>query len=267
MQSIIDMIQLPFMQHAFLICFIISITCGIMGSLIVVNRIMFISGGIAHAAYGGIGLSLYFGLPYILGTISFSIGIAMLIAFLTIHKKHHTDTIIGVIWAMGMAFGIILVDLTPGYNVDLMSYLFGSVLTVPVHEIKWMTIIMVAVTGCVVYYYHDFVALSFDDEFARVRGVPTSFLYYLLMCMIALCVVMLIRVVGLILVIALLSIPPMIAERFVRSLYQMMIISSILCCIFSFMGIISSTIFNLSTGPTIILIAGVFFMISLLFHS
>ena len=191
-----------------------AVICGIMGTLVVVNRIVFLSGGIAHAAYGGIGLSFFFGWPYMAGTIGFSLFAAMLMAAITLQAKHRADTIIGVVWALGMAFGIILLDLTPGYHVDLMSYLFGSILTVPESDLWTMFVMAAVIAFFVVGFYNDLLALSYDEEFAQVRGVPVKGLYFAMIGMLAVTIVMVIQVVGLILIIALLTIPPFIAEKY-----------------------------------------------------
>ena len=179
-----------------------SIICGIMGTFVVVNRIVFLSGGIAHAAYGGIGLAFYFGWPFLLGTIGFSLAAAFLMAAITLTAKHRADSIIGVIWALGMAFGIILMDLTPGYNVDLMSYLFGSILSVPRSDLWIMVGLGILITTLVALYYKNLLAMSYDEEFARIRGVPVKTLYFLLIGMLAVTIVLVIQVVGLILAIA-----------------------------------------------------------------
>lgn len=204
----LEALQFEFMRNALMAGVLASIICGIMGTLVVVNRIVFLSGGIAHAAYGGIGIAFYFGWPYLVGTIGFSLVAAMVMAAVSLRSKHRADTIIGVIWAVGMACGIILLDLTPGYNVDLMSYLFGSILTVPASDLWIMLIAGVVISGLVIFYYKDLLAMSYDEEFARIRGVPVRALYFLLIGMLAVTVVMVIQVVGLILVIALLTIPP-----------------------------------------------------------
>ena len=124
----IEILQLEFMRNALVSGVLISIICGMIGSLIVVNRIVFLAGGIVHASYGGIGFSFFSGIPYLPGTICFSIIAALIMAKVTLRFEHRSrsDTIISVIWSAGMAIGIILLDLTPGYNVDLLSYLFGS---------------------------------------------------------------------------------------------------------------------------------------------
>jgi zinc transport system permease protein len=260
----IEALHFEFMRNALMAGLLASIICGIMGTLVVVNRIVFLSGGIAHAAYGGIGIAFYFGWPYLVGTIGFSLAAAMVMAAVSLHSKHRADTIIGVIWAVGMACGIILIDLAPGYNVDLMSYLFGSILTVPASDLWIMLTVGIVITGLVVFYYQDLLAMSYDEEFARIRGVPVRALYFLLIGMLAVTVVMVIQVVGLILVIALLTIPPFIVERHTRSLIQMMIGSSLLGAVFTVSGLWLSYAFDLTSGASIIMVAGVAFFLSLL---
>ncbi|MBN1380610.1 MAG: metal ABC transporter permease [Deltaproteobacteria bacterium] len=261
-----EALQMQFMQNALMAGILVSIVCGIIGSLVVVNRIVFLAGGIAHAAYGGIGLACFMGWPYLAGTVGFSLCSAGVMAAVTLKAKHRVDAMVGVIWAVGMAIGIILLDHTPGYNVDLMSYLFGSILAVPRSDLWQMAVITLWVFAIVTYYYNDFLAMSFDDEFARLRNIPVTFLYCLLLGMIALSVVMVIRVVGLILVIALLTIPPFIAEKFTGTLQAMMVASSILSCLFTLIGLWLSYQLNLTSGATIILVAATGFLISLLWE-
>ena len=260
----IEALQFDFMKNALVAGLLASIICGVIGTLVVVNRIVFLSGGIAHAAYGGIGMAFYFKWPYLPGTIGFSLVAAMLMAAVSHSVKHRADTIIGVIWAVGMAFGIILLDLTPGYNVDLMSYLFGSILTVPGSDLVVMSVVGGSIILLVFYFYTDLLAMSYDEEFARIRGVPVKTLYFGLIGLLAVTVVLVIQVVGLILVIALLTIPPFIVEKHVKSLAQMMIASSILGCVFTLTGLWLSYQYNLTSGATIIMVSGSGFMISLL---
>jgi zinc transport system permease protein len=259
-----EALQLEFLRNAFMVGILVSIVCGVIGSLVVVNRIVFLAGGIAHAAYGGIGLAFFMGWSYLAGTVGFSLVAAAVMAAVTLKAKHRADAMVGVIWAVGMATGIILLDLTPGYNVDLMSFLFGSILAVPQADIWQMGAMGIIVIAVVTYYYNDFLAMSYDDEFARLRNVPVTFLYCLLLGMVAVTVVMIIRVVGLILVIALLTIPPFIAERFTGSLRTMMIVSSILSCLFTVSGLTLSYYLDLTAGATIILVAAAgFFLVAL----
>ena len=259
----LEALQFEFMQNALIAGLLASVICGVMGTMVVVNRIVFLSGGIAHAAFGGIGLAFFFGWPYLVGTIGFSVIAALVMAIVTLKAKHRADTIIGVIWAIGMAIGILLLDLTPGYNVDLMSYLFGSILTVPDSDIWIMVGVAAVIFGVVTYFYNDYLALSYDEEFAQIRGVRVNTLYVLMIVMLALGVVMIIQVVGLILVIALMTIPPYIAEKYSKSLVSMMVLSSVLSALFTVIGLWLSYVFNLTSGASIIIVAGVGFLISL----
>jgi len=260
----LEALQFEFMRNALLAGLLASIICGVIGTFVVVNRIVFIAGGIAHAAYGGIGLAFFFGFSYLMGILGFSLLVAAIMAAVSLKTRQRADTIIGVLWAVGMALGVILLDLTPGYNVDLMSYLFGSILTVPKSDLWLMLIIDGLVVLTVSYFYHDLVSLSYDEEFAQVRGVPTRILYFLLMAMIALSVVMVIQVVGLILVIALLTIPPYISEKFSGSLLGMMFYSVLLNVFFTTVGLWLSYTFNLTSGASIIMVAAMCFFISIL---
>jgi len=260
----LEALQFEFMRNALVAGLLASVICGIMGTLVVVNRIVFLSGGIAHASYGGIGLALYFGWPVMPATVGFAFIAAMLMAAISLQARHRADTIIGVIWALGMALGIIMVDLSPGYNVDLMSYLFGSILTVPPSDLLLMLAMGIVIAALVAYYYKDLLALSYDEEFARIRGVPVKGLYFTLIGMLAVTIVLVIQVVGLILVIALLTIPPFIVEKYARSLMQMMVGSSLLGAVFTISGLWLAYRFNLTSGASIIVVAGIAFGISAL---
>lgn len=260
----LEALQFEFMRNALLVGILTSIACGIIGTLVVVNRIVFISGGVAHAAYGGVGLAFFLGAPPLLGAAGFSLAVSAVMAAVTLKNKQRADTIVGVLWAVGMAFGIIMTDLTSGYNADLMSYLFGSILAVPRSDLYLIAVLDVVIAGVVFLYYNDFLAMSFDEEFALTMGVPVKGLYFALLAMMALSVVMVIRVVGLILVIALLTIPPYIAEKYVGTLRRMMGLSVVLSCIFTLLGLWLSYLFNLTSGATIIMVAAAFFFLSML---
>lgn len=251
----IEALQFEFVRTALFAGILVSIACGIMGSLIVINRMVFVSGGIAHAAYGGIGLALLIGIPPIVGAGLFSVVIAIVIGALTLAAPHRSDTVIGALWAAGMAAGILMTDLAPGYNVDLMSYLFGSILTIPAHDL-WIIMILDAVIAVfVMLCYRPLLALSFDREFAGLRGVPAKALYFAVLILAALTIVMTIRLVGLILVIALLTIPIRMAERHVGSLWRMMILAAVGSACFSVIGLWFSFRFNITSGASIILVA------------
>ncbi|MGC9964932.1 MAG: metal ABC transporter permease [Syntrophobacteraceae bacterium] len=262
----IEVFHSEFMRNALLAGLLTSVACGIIGTLIVVNRIVFISGGIAHAAYGGIGLAFFLKIPPLAGAAGFALVIAMIMSGVTLNNKQRADTVVGVLWAVGMAMGIILIDLTSGYSVDLMSYLFGSILAVPRSDLFLMVLVDIGVLILVAAFYNGFLAMSFDEEFAKAMGVRVGVLYYILLGMIALSVIMLIRIVGLILVIALFTIPPFIAEKFCRSLKAMMVVSVFLNCLFSLVGLWFSYTLNLTSGATIIMVAATFFFASVIYE-
>ena len=258
-KTMLEIFSFPFIQHALLAALLISICIGIVGSLVVVNRMVFLAGGIAHGSYGGIGLAIYFGLLPLFGATLFASLLALIIAVVSYRNKERIDPVIGAMWAAGMALGIIFTDLTPGYNVDLMSYLFGSIISVSKNDLYIMGGFDIIILVLVSMFHKELLALSFDREFARLRGIKVKLLYYLLIILIALSVIVSIRAVGLILVIALMSIPTYIAEKFSSSLYKMMFISFVFTLIFSLSGLILSYYFNISSGATIILVASLFF--------
>lgn len=259
----LEALQYDFMRHALAAGLLVSLLCGVMGALAVVNRLVFLSGGIAHASYGGIGLALYFGLPVLACTFGFALVAALGMALVTLRARHRADTIIGVTWALGMALGVLLVDLTPGYNADLMGYLFGSILAVPTGALWAMAGAVVVVAGFATWFYPELLALSYDEEFARVRGVPVARLYLAMVALLSLAIVLAIQVVGLILVIALLTIPPFILERRSRSLGRLMLGSAGLGALFCVAGLALAYAFDLSSGAAIILVAGVVFFMAL----
>jgi zinc transport system permease protein len=251
----LEVLQYDFIQNALIAGVLISIAAGIIGSLVVVNKITFLTGGIAHSSYGGIGLAIYLGLPVLFGATVFAVLTAVIIAFITLNNRNRIDAIIGMMWASGMAIGIIFVDLTPGYNVDLMSYLFGSIIAVSNDDLIYMTALDIFIVCTVVFFYKQILAVSYDSEFATLRGINVKFFYTLILILAALCVVAAIKAVGLILVIALLTIPTYLAESFASKLSTMMVISSILATIFTILGLVVSYIYDISSGASIIMVA------------
>ena len=213
----LEALDYGFMQNALAAGLLASVICGVVGVLVVVNRLVFLAGGVAHAAYGGVGLAFFLGLPVLPVTTGFAVLAALAMAAVSLRMGDRSDTLVGVLWAGGMALGVLLMDATPGYNVDLMSYLFGSILAVSGSDLWVMAGLSALVLAAVLAFYRGFWVTALDPEFARARGVPAALLHCLLLCLVALTVVLIIRVVGLILVIALLTIPPYIAGRRTRS--------------------------------------------------
>jgi zinc transport system permease protein len=260
----LEALSYEFMRNAIIAGILVSLISGIIGSLVVANRMVFLAGGIAHAAYGGIGVAIFTGIPIFLGTSIFAIIAALFMAFVTINQRDRIDTFIGLIWAVGMAIGIILIDLTPGYNVDLMSYLFGSILAVDRNDIYFMGALFLIIAFAVTFWYRSILAVSYDSEYAALSGVNVKFFYTLILILSALTVVIAIKVVGLILVIALLTIPIYIAQSLSSSLYGMMIVSGLVATLFTIAGLSLSYSFNLTSGATIILVSAASLMIFML---
>jgi zinc transport system permease protein len=261
----IDALQLEFMQRALVAGVLASIACGIIGTYVVVNRFVFISGGIAHAAYGGIGLGYFLRTNPVLSAVVFSVGAALAMGAVQRKTRERADTIIGMMWAIGMGLGIILVDLSAGYVVDLMSYLFGSILTVPRADLVIMFLLDIVIIVLVTIFYKELLAISFDETFATAANVQVDAIYLLLFCLVALTVVMLMRVVGLILVIALLTMPAAIGGQFTSNLRRMMVMSVVLGIVFTSVGLCLSYLLDLTSGATIILTSACAFLVAMVY--
>lgn len=255
---------LELFQNSIIAAFLLSIAVSIIGSLMLINRYSYIAASIAHGSYGGIGLAIYFGFSILAGATAFATILALLLAFITYKNPQRKDILIGVIWAIGMSIGIIFVDLTPGYNVDLLSFLFGDILMVPKKDLLFMTVVDILLILYITLFYNHLIAIAYDRDFANLRGLRVKTFYILTLILIALTVVMSIRSVGLILIIALFSIPPFIAEKFTNSLKNMILLSIVLSLIFLLFGLYISYILDISATASIILVSSLAFIISFL---
>ncbi|KAA6187325.1 metal ABC transporter permease [Thiohalocapsa marina] len=253
-----------FLQQALLAGLLASLGCGLVGPFVVVKRIAFLAGGIAHSVLGGMGAAVYFGIDPLLGALVAAILAALLIGGVRLAWRTGEDTLIGALWAIGMAVGILFISRTPGYATDLMSFLFGNILLVPVRELWFMAGLDLLLLLTVVAFYRQFVAVAFDEEFARLRGVPVAFFYLLLLVLVAVTVVLMIQVVGLILVIALLTLPAAVAGQWTQSIAGMMLTATLLGAALTSSGLALSYAPDLPAGPTIILLAGALYVVSAL---
>lgn len=260
-------LQYEFMRNALLVGLLVSVACGMVGTYVVVRRIAFISGSISHTAYGGVGLGYLLGIPPMVGAAIFTLAAALGMGEVSHRFKQREDSIIGMMWAVGMALGVIFIKLSPGYTADLMSYLFGSILAVPLTDLYLILALDAIIVLIVLLYYDQFALTSFDEEFAQVIGLPVRFYNQLLLVLIALTVVVMIRAVGIILVIALLTIPPATAALFTRSMTGMMAWSAMLSAAFTTGGLFLSYVFDLPSGATIILLSALGFVMGSLIKS
>ncbi len=245
-----------FLRTALVAGILASVGCGIMGSFVVVKRIGYLAGGIAHSVLGGMGAAHYYGFSPLAGAFVAAIVAALLIGLIRLVWKTAEDTLIGALWAIGMAIGVLFIAKTPGYNTDLISYLFGNILLVPTRDLWIMAGLDALLLIAVGLFYRQLLAVVFDEEFADLRGVPVPFFYLGLLCLVAVTVVLLVQVVGLILVIALLTLPAAIAGHYVPSLATMMIAATLLGAVFTTGGLAMSYAPDLPPGPTMILFAG-----------
>jgi len=257
-----EIFQYEFMRNAVIAAVLVNIACGIVGTYVVIKKIVFISGGISHAAFGGIGLGYFLGIPPIVAAIPFSLISAITIGLISKRSKLSEDAAIGIIWAVGMASGIIFINLTPGYAPDLFSYLFGNILTIPVSDLYIMFAMDLIIILIVALFFKEFYAISFDEEFSTVTGIPNRILYLVILCMVALSVVVLIRIVGIILVIALLTIPSSICRQFTYNMKKLIISSIVTGIILTITGLWISYLLDLASGATIILLLALVFLLS-----
>lgn len=257
----------PFLQKALLMGLLSSIACGIMGTYVVVKRISFISGGIAHAILGGMGIAYFLGSSPRIGALASALVAAVLIGLVSLKARQREDTAIGALWATGMAIGIVFISRTPGYSVDLMSYLFGNILLVRDVDLVWTACLDIVVLASVGVFYNGFLAVCFDEENARLQGIPVEVTYVGLLCLIALTVVILVQVVGIVLVIALLTLPAAVANLFARSLSRMMALATLFGFLFVWGGLQVSYSPNLPAGAAIILLAALSYLVCLVVRS
>lgn len=259
---------------ALLAGFAASIVSGIIGSYVVVKRIVFISGSISHSVLGGIGLCIWlertrnveWASP-LLGALVTAILSALIISWIRLHYRQREDSIIAALWSIGMATGVLFISQTPGFNVELTNFLIGNILWVTKTDLYVLWGLDLLVVALVVCLHKKFLAICFDEEQAQLQGIPVNALYTLLLVLIAVSIVLLIQVVGIILVLTMLTIPAAIANLFTSRLSYMMMIAILIGSLFCLMGNVISYHLDWPTGATIALLAGIAYVASLLiFH-
>ncbi len=254
MSTLIELWSYDFIRQAVYAALLASVLCGVIGTFVVVKRLVFISGGVSHAAFGGLGVCYYLGVEPLIGAAVVAIVSALLVAVGGRRWIRSQDAVIGILWSVGMAIGVVFVALSPGYAPNLMTYLFGNILTVGQEEVLVTLFFTILVLGFVLLFFKEFVAVSFDEEFARVQGVPVGIFMAVLMVMVALAVVLLIQLVGIILVIALLTIPPVISLKLTRSFLFVILLSTLIGAVMTLGGLALSYVFDLPSGPTMVIL-------------
>lgn len=259
-------VDFPFLRHALAAGALAGIACGVIGSYVVVRRITYIAGAIAHCVLAGLGIARWLqvvhGWPVSpqYGAVAAAVVSAIIIGLVSLRAREREDTIIGAVWAVGMAVGILFIAVTPGYHEDLMSYLFGNILLIGGSDLWMMAALDAVVLLLGLGLYPQLEAVCFDEEFARLRGLRVEFYVLLLLVLIALTVVLLVSVVGIVLVIALLTLPAAIAGHFTTTLRGMMAVAAILAVTFTTSGLAVSYAPDLPAGATTIVIAGIAYL-------
>ncbi|HPF92768.1 MAG TPA: metal ABC transporter permease [Tenuifilaceae bacterium] len=254
MQNLISsFFQYQFISNAFWAALLISVAAGLIGSYIVARRLVFLSGGITHASFGGIGIAYYLGLNPIAGAAVFAVLSAFGVEALSQKMAVREDSAIGMLWSVGMALGIFFVYLTPGYSPNLMSFLFGSILTVTSQDIFLLLGLNAIMIAFFLLFYRSILYLAFDEGFAKTQGIPVQTFSYILKGFIALTIVLSIRMVGIILLISLLTIPPTLANIFTKKFNYIVVISILVGFVGALVGLVLSFGMNVPSGATIII--------------
>ena len=244
-----------FLQNAIMAAVLASIACGVIGVYIMEKKLVMMSGGIAHTAFGGIGLGYFLKVEPIFTALGVSVIAALAVAALKRKAMTDSDLLIGMFWSLGMALGVVFIAMTPGYPPDIASVLFGNILAVSRSDLRLILGLDILVLATVYAFFQAFKAYIFDEEFASVAGVPVRALEYLMYVLVAVTVVVMIRVVGIILVIALLTAPPAIAKQFTYDMKKIMALSVLLGIGFCFAGLWVSYTVRLASGASIVLVA------------
>jgi zinc transport system permease protein len=267
-EFITDIHHQTFLQYALLTGILASIACGIIGSYVVTRRISYIAGAIAHSVLGGMGAVRYMQVVYqwdwfhpLFGAVIAALISALIIGLVSIKARQREDTVIGAVWAIGMAIGILFIFKTPGYNEDLMSYLFGNVLMVSSDDLWLIAGLDILIVAVGLAFYNQFLAVCFDEEFALLRGIHVEFYHLMLLCLTALTVVLMVTVVGIVMVIALLTLPAATAGHFSKRLWHMMALSTLFAILFTTGGLALSYGPNLPPGATTIVLAGAVYLL------
>lgn len=258
----IDLLSYTFFQNALLGSFFASIACGIIGSYVVIRRLVFISGGITHASLGGIGMGFYFGWNPIFAAMIFSILSAFGIEWLSSRQGVREDSAIGSFWSLGMAIGIIFIYLKPGFAPNLSDYLFGNILTITKPDITYLAILSIVLIIVFLLFGRHILFAAFDSDFAKTRNLPVNQIKYAMMMGIAITIVLSIRLVGIVLLMSILTVPQMTANLFTSNFVKMIILSILIGFFGCIVGLFMSAVLDVPSGVFIIFTQIVVFLVS-----
>ena len=254
MTGLLSVLQYDFMQNALMGSLLLAVMCAITGTFIVIKRLVFLSGGISHGAFAGLGAAYFLGISPMLGAMVFAVLSAVAITRGILRQSQPADATIGIFWATGMAAGVLFVFITPGYVPNLMPYLFGDILTISRQQLLWMATFSFVSLMLTALLFRQLVAVSFDDEFAHLRGLPVGIIMIIIMIMNSVAIVMMIQAVGIILVMALLTIPPLIGLALAAEIRKVMFYAFVSAVLIMVGGLILSFLLDLPSGPAIVLL-------------
>ena len=254
MSIIANIFEYDFLTNAFIASILSGITCGIVGSYIVTRRIVFLSSGITHASFGGLGIALYAGINPLLGALTFASVSSIGTEFASRLGRIREDSVVGIIWSLGMAIGALFMSLRPGYATDLTSYLFGNILLVTPRDIVWLSILTVVLIIGAIVWLRRLMYITFDEEYAKSQGVNTTRVAYIMAVVIAIAIVLSIKVMGIILLLSLITIPTVIANDITKDFRLITPLSAIIAVVGNISGFILSYEYDIPTGSCIIFI-------------
>ena len=256
-----DIFRYGFLSDAVAACALASVACGIVGTYIVCRRLVFFAGGITHASFGGIGIAYWLGVDPIAGALLFSAASAAGLEAMAHRARIREDSAVGILWSVGMAAGILFITLTPGYAPNLMSFLFGNILTVTGTDITAMTVLDAVLIAVMALFYRPVVYTAFDREYAATQGAPVKFTGYMMMVLTAIAIVLLIKLVGIVLLISLLAMPPVIAGSLTRSYPRIMALAAAITALAAFTGLYISYSTDIPSGAATIIVLAVLLVI------
>lgn len=258
----LDLFHYQFMQYAALAGVLASIAAGILGAYVVVRRNVFMGSGLSHAAFGGIGLGILLGVNPVAVAIPFTVLAAVLMGHIQKRTRLGEDAGIGILWTVGMALGVIFIHFAPGYAPDLSGYLFGSILAVTATDLFILAVLDLIILGVVLLFERELTAISFDEELAVIVGMPVRALYYLFLALVAGVIIALIKMVGVVLVTALLAMPAVIGRRFVNDMRKLMVLSVVISLAATYAGLAASYYLDMPAGSVIVLVLAVAFFLT-----
>ena len=248
-----ELLEYTFFQNALLCTILIGVSCGLIGTYIVAKRMVFISGGLTHASFGGLGLAYFLGLSPLLGAAVFALAAAFCILYLSDNKRFKEDSLIGIFWSAGMAIGVLFIYLTPGYAPNLLSYLFGNILTVTGEQVILSLLLCLVIIVFFAKFYRPLFYIAFDKEYSRTHFIALNGLEIGVTALIALCIVLCMKLAGIILVISYLTMPQAIAGMFHKNFTKQLVWATIISCVGSIIGLFASAALKLPSGATIVL--------------